>query len=197
MIRRPRFAPIIANSRRKERASEMAGIEQMIEACGFESVGTCSTERLQVNPEVRSMCSSDRCQNYERSWSCPPACGELADFQALIEGRQTCYVVQTVAHLEDEFDIETMMEAEATHKERMFRLKDLIGAASADAEVFGAGGCTMCSRCTYPDEPCRFPEKMMVSMEAAGLLVSDVCQAADIPYNHGKNTMAYTGCVIV
>ena len=34
-------------------------------------------------------------------------------------------------------------------------------------------------------------------MEAAGLLVTDACNAAGVPYNHGKLTMAYTGCALL
>jgi hypothetical protein len=34
-------------------------------------------------------------------------------------------------------------------------------------------------------------------MESAGLMVNDVCMSAGIPYNHGKNRIAYTGCVVL
>jgi len=41
------------------------------------------------------------------------------------------------------------------------------------------------------------PEWRLVSMESAGLMVNDVCMSAGIPYNHGKNRIAYTGCVVL
>jgi hypothetical protein len=61
----------------------------------------------------------------------------------------------------------------------------------------GSGGCGMqCAKCTYPDQPCRFPDKAFTSMEAYGLLVTDVCKSADTPYYYGRNTVTFTGCVL-
>lgn len=59
-----------------------------------------------------------------------------------------------------------------------------------------SGGCHICKKCTYPDAPCRFPEKAFPSMEACGLVVNDVCKASGVPYNYGPRTMTFTGCVL-
>jgi hypothetical protein len=34
-------------------------------------------------------------------------------------------------------------------------------------------------------------------MEAYGLLVSDVCQKAGLPYYYGKQTITYTSCILL
>lgn len=172
-------------------------ITEIIDECGFDQTGQCSTDSVVVNPLVRDMCAADKCAMYNANWACPPACGELDYFQNEISARDTCYLVQTVAELEDSFDIETMAEAEHTHKERVLKLNELVKANYPDALVLSAGTCTICPQCSYPDAPCRFPDKRMVSMEAAGIWVSDLCQRAGIPYNHGPNTMAYTSCVLL
>ena len=59
-----------------------------------------------------------------------------------------------------------------------------------------SGGCGICEKCTYPDAPCRFPDRAFPSMEACGLVVNDVCKASGIPYNYGPRTMTFTGCVL-
>jgi predicted metal-binding protein len=61
----------------------------------------------------------------------------------------------------------------------------------------GAGACGRCEHCTFPDKPCRFPDKMTASMEAYGIVVSDVCQSNNLPYYYGNNTLTYTGCVLL
>jgi len=38
---------------------------------------------------------------------------------------------------------------------------------------------------------------MTSSMEAMGLLVSEVCEAAGLPYYYGPNTLTYTGAVLL
>ena len=49
---------------------------------------------------------------------------------------------------------------------------------------------------TDADALCRFPEKMVSSMESYGIVVAEVCKANDLPYYYGKNTIAYTSCVL-
>ena len=65
-----------------------------------------------------------------------------------------------------------------------------------EALAAGAGCCTVCKECTYPDAPCRFPEQKMSSMEALGMLVLEVCKANDMRYFYGENTIAYTSCFL-
>lgn len=172
-------------------------IEKLIEYCGFDCVGSCAAQELVVRPEVRDMCASGRCQKYGHSWACPPACGELEDFKKLISSRTTCYVFQSVGKLEDEFDVEVMLGTEKLQKERLYALADKLVESGIDADILSAGTCTICKECTYPDAPCRFPEKRFVSMEAAGLVVTEACESAGIPYNHGPLTIAYSSAVLV
>lgn len=173
-------------------------IEELALAQGFDCLGTCSAKELVAREEVRAMCAANTCQMYEHSWACPPACGDIADFQRQMTEFENCLVVQTVAQMEDDFDVETMEEANENQKKRVLDLVEAIDAAglSADTMVLSAGTCTLCKQCTYPDAPCRFPDKRLVSMEAAGLVVSEVCTKAGIPYNHGPQTIAYSGCVL-
>ncbi len=66
-----------------------------------------------------------------------------------------------------------------------------------DALVLSAGTCTICPECTYPENPCRYPDKQMVSVEAAGIVVTELCQLAGLPYYYGSDKIAYIGCVLV
>ena len=65
------------------------------------------------------------------------------------------------------------------------------------ALLIGVGCCTQCSACTYPDKPCRSPEKQIISMEAYGMVVSDVCRANNLKYYYGPQSISYTSCILV
>lgn len=166
----------------------------------FECWGSLPAHHLKVNPEVRAMCATDHCHSYGKNWSCPPACGTLEDYAETFGTFATCVIVQTVFALEDEFDIEGMQEAECLHKHRFDRFvgetNRVLGQTAPPPLALGAGTCTRCPQCSYPDQPCRFPDRAQVSMEAAGLLVSATCEAAHIPYYHGENTISYTSCLL-
>ena len=171
-------------------------LSALAKECGFDAVGLLDPQTLQFLPEVRQMCAADKCRNYNRSWSCPPACGSLEENKERCLQYSTGILVQTIARMEDEYDIETMTEAPKINGENFCRLTDRLFELGYDTLPMGAGGCTRCKQCTYPDAPCRFPEKMFPSMEACGLLVSQVCTDNNLPYYYGPNTIAYTGCFL-
>ena len=89
-----------------------------------------------------------------------------------------------------------MIDAERQHKESFLKMNTLLREQHADVLALGAGCCTLCKKCTYPDEPCRFPDKQISSMEAYGLVVLEVCKANNLPYYYGKCTISYTGCFL-
>jgi predicted metal-binding protein len=171
-------------------------LERLARSLGFESTGLMDPSELMTRSEVRDMCSSGSCKAYGHNWSCPPACGSIEEYQDRFATYTRCLLVQTVVELEDEFDIETMLEGEAQQKKRFLELVGLIRAQQVPALFLSAGTCTLCASCSYPDQPCRRPDERLTSMEAAGLLVSDVCTQAGIPYNHGAGTIAYTSCIL-
>ena len=69
--------------------------------------------------------------------------------------------------------------------------------AGEEVLAVGAGCCTQCAKCTYPEEPCRFPEKQITSMEAYGMLVLEICKQNGLQYYYGSDKMAYTSCFLL
>jgi predicted metal-binding protein len=63
--------------------------------------------------------------------------------------------------------------------------------------ILGWGSCRICESCTYPFAPCRFPKKMICSMEAYGMIVGDVCKSGGIPYDYGKGTLTFVACFLM
>lgn len=181
----------------------LEAIEAIAREIGFECTGRVATGDLHVRPEVRDMCAANKCHRYGHSWSCPPACDSIEAYQEQIGKRRMGIVVQTIGQMEDSFDFETIAESGELHGKRFrefiekVRSADLACTDGLPPYPLGAGSCTMCNPCTYPDAPCRFPDKMTVSLEAAGFVVTEVCVEAGIPYNHGQNTISFTGGVFV
>ena len=169
---------------------------QALEA-GFTHVSPLDVSTIRLQPEVRDMCASNSCGHYGKCWSCPPGCGTLEQLQQRLGGYTRGILVQTVAQLDAPFDYETMMDTEAAHKEHLLQLQQILMAENPRLLAIGAGRCKLCSRCTYPDAPCRFPEKQIASMEAYGMMVMEVCRDNGMTYYYGPNTLAYTGCFLL
>ncbi|MDR3070790.1 MAG: DUF2284 domain-containing protein [Propionibacteriaceae bacterium] len=164
---------------------------------GFSHAALLDPARLRVLVEVRQMCAADRCQAFNRSWSCPPASGTLEESRATIACYHTGLIVQTTAVLDDSYDYETMMAAGEEQKQRLIDFREELWPSYPDLITLGNGACTICSLCTYPNAPCRYPDRMVQSMEAFGLVVSDVCTDNNLGYYYGPSTITYTGCYLL
>jgi predicted metal-binding protein len=170
---------------------------KLAEECGFNSYGKLDVSTLEFLPEVRDMCAVNSCGMYNKSWACPPACGTLDEMRERVKKFKSGIIVQTVGQLEDSLDWEGIQEAAEKQAVSYQKMMDALKKEYPGLLPMGTGTCTNCKKCTYPDEPCRFPEKLVSSMEACGLVVSNVCTANGVPYNHGKDTICYTGCFLL
>ena len=169
-------------------------LAELAKESGFSAWAPLDVATIELKPEVRDMCAANSCGQYGKRWSCPPGCGTLEECRQRVQLHKKGILVQTVGQMEDEFDGEAMMETQEQHKIHFRALCDKL----QDAEVLklGAGCCTICQECSYPDAPCRFPEKMVSSMESYGMVVAEVCKANNVSYYYGKNTIAYTSCIL-
>jgi len=168
----------------------------MAKTQGFDTVAQLDVSSLEFLPEVRDMCAADKCHSFNKSWSCPPACGSIEEISQKCRQYTHGIIVQTICRREDEYDFMYMIESHDTHKERFAALAEAYFAEGADCYPMGTGACTICENCTFPDSPCRFPEKMHSSMEANGLFVSKVCKDNGVEYYYGEGTICYVSCFL-
>ena len=175
----------------------MEALAAMAPEAGFTHSAPLDVSTLELRDEVRAMCSANTCRAYGRNWSCPPACGELEDLRQKFAQYSRGLLVQTVGEVEDSMDFEGMMEAEAAHKEHFAALHEKLLETWPGLLALGAGTCTRCKACTYPDAPCRFPDRRVSSMEACGLVVMDTCKANGLGYYYGPQSIAYTSCFLL
>lgn len=172
-------------------------LAQLAEKSGFSAWSSLDVSTIELKPEVRDMCAVNSCGQYGKRWSCPPGCGTLEECTQRLKEFDTGILVQTYGDIEDGFDFEAMMEIEADHKAHFTEMYDALRASEESVLALGAGCCTACAKCTYPESPCRFPEKMVSSMEAYGMVVLEVCKANGLTYYYGADKMAYTSCFLL
>lgn len=165
------------------------------QAHGFSNAGVLDVSTLTPLDAVREMCVVNKCGKYNKNWTCPPACGSIEENIQTLRKFAKGILVQTTAVLEDDFDYDTMESCRKHHQEMFTSFGQILGERFS-VLALGAGGCGLCEQCTYPDAPCRHPGKAMSSMEAYGLLVSDVCKKNGLPYYYGPRTITYTGCYL-
>jgi len=172
-------------------------LEKIAKICGFTHYSKLEVSTLEFLQEIRDMCNPKQCRNYNTSWSCPPACPPLEEMRERAKKFTNGILVQTVGDLEDSMDWDGIMETGARHKENFGKMRAALDKKYTALLAMGAGECKICETCTYPDAPCRFPDKIEISMEASGLFVSKVCTDNHLGYNYGPEKIAFTSCFLV
>jgi predicted metal-binding protein len=154
-------------------------------------VGLIETSALVFSPELYKTCEANVCGNYNKCWTCPPVIGTLEEQREKIFRWKYALVFTTKFDLEDSFDFEGMEKAREIHNGLTSDMRKQFGANP----VYGAGGCGVCGTCSYP-EPCRFPERAVSAVEAAGINVTDLSRTAHLKYNNGPNTVTYFSMIL-
>jgi len=149
------------------------------------------------NREFRMMCERNECGYYGRNWMCPPDVGEIDAMIDEIKQFQYALVYQTISNLEDSFDVEGMNEAFIKHNKLVFAVQETTsGFNLVEMLNVGAGECSYCEKCAKTnDEPCRFPEKAISSLEAHGIWVQQLANTGGMKYINGTNTVTYFGAL--
>lgn len=145
---------------------------------------------------VRDMCASNRCGLYGKTWTCPPAVGDWAALRNECRSYAHALVFTTKHTLDDDFDFEGIQTSGEMHKQLDNALANALNAQNIPHLLYSAGGCSICKPCTYPDAPCRFPDRVHRSMEACGIDVGALAKKCGIQYNNGPQTVTYFSMII-
>ena len=147
---------------------------------------------LVFSESLLDYCKTNACGCYNKSWTCPPACGSFEEQQKKILLYKNVLVFTTKHNLEDSFDYDGMTKGRRLHSLLTCEIKKILG----DTPVYSAGNCPICesktgkTACSFPD-PCPFPQLMIGSIEAAGIDVTELGKTCKIAYNNGENTVTF------
>lgn len=98
--------------------------------------------------------------------------------------------------MEDSFDFEGMMAAGKQFAESCAAFDMAIKPHLDHYLMLSNEGCDLCKKCTYPDAPCRFPDRLHASLEANGIFVNILAKSAGMNYINGANTVTYFGALV-
>ena len=162
--------------------------------CGADKAAVIPVSALVFSREFRAACEQNSCGKYDANWMCPPDAGNIDELIERAKSFQFIFVFQTIAKLEDSFDIEGMERAADEHNKILQRLRKKIIAQNSNLLCLGAGGCHVCACCSKIDnEPCRYPDDAISSLETYGIAVSEMAATAGMRYINGQNTVTYFG----
>ena len=153
-------------------------------------------EDIVFSDEVRTLCEKNSCGMYGTSWACPPAIGSVEECRKQCIQYEDVFLFTTATTVKSSYDMQGWLDARKEHE----KLTDQVGKVFRDNYenplILSTEGCTVCKNCTYPNEPCRFPDRMYPATEGYGILVMKQAQLCNIKYNNGPNTVTYFSMIL-
>ena len=167
-------------------------------AAGAAKAVVIPESQIVTSAEFRDICASNQCGNYGRCWMCPPEIGPIDELMAELQKYSRGLLYQTIAPLEDSYDIEGMFAAGNEHA----WVSQAVGKNAAPllhgpTLHLSCGGCHLCKVCAKKtQEPCRHPDLALSSLEGYGINVYETVKDTPLKYINGQNTVTYFGLLL-
>ena len=116
----------------------MDWIAKALEA-GFTAAAPLDPAKLEAREVVRDACAADKCQAYDRNWTCPPACGTLQECQERMSRFQNGILLQTTGQLAKRVDTKGYARIGEEHIRNFYRFAEEIRKEYPDALCLDAG----------------------------------------------------------
>ena len=172
-------------------------VEKLAIEIGFDQVAAISAGDVITSPELAAGCNPKDCRNYGSCWTCPPGAGTYEEILGDITSKRAGVLVQTVREGIDFYeDWDLLAETRTLHNERLDRLGEAMRAELPDVLEFSTGGCDLCGSCSYPDAPCKKPEKRRESLSAHGVSVGATCQRVGLDYSFENGRVRFVGMIL-
>ena len=175
----------------------MPELEDLAHEIGFTQAATITPDMVTTSKELLTSCNPKACRKYNTCWTCPPAAGSFEELQDNIFTKRVGILVQTIRDDIDYYeDWELLDETRNEHNSKLDRLADQLRADHEGVLEFSTGGCDVCGTCSYPDAPCKNPEKQRLSLSAHGVAVGTTCQKAGLDYSFQNGRVRFVGMIL-
>lgn len=148
------------------------------------------TEELTFSERIRTVCEQE-CPRYGKTWACPPGVGTVEECRQKCLSYPNGLLISTLTEVRDISDLEETLATRAPHEAITRQVADLL--RDEGLEVFGLSteSCAICEHCTYPDAPCRNPEKMFPCVESHGIVVTELAERYGVEYQYGNQVVTW------
>lgn len=153
------------------------------------------TDELVFTDRVRYVCETE-CPMYGKSWACPPAVGDVETCRTRCLTFEKALLISTIAEVSDIANIEETLATRAPHEAITRQVHEMVKKQAAETMVLSTEACAHCEKCTYPDAPCRFPDRMYPCVESHGILVTDLAEKYGIDFLAGGNVVTWFSLIL-
>lgn len=151
---------------------------------------------LLFKEEVRQICKQE-CPMYGKSWSCPPAVGNVEECQKRCLEYQGVFLFTTIAEVTDIANMEETLQTRFEHEEITRTIGKMFKENGAEIKLLSSESCAVCETCAFCEgEGCRHPDYMIPCIESQGILVTELAEKYEIPFLDSMTTVQWFGIIL-
>lgn len=175
--------------------SNLEKMEALIASYPICQYGFLYTRELVFSDHVRQICQQE-CECYGTTWSCPPAVGSVDKCSRKCLNYRKALLFTTLAEVSDTALLKETLATRKDHEEvTRGLLLDIKNSMYEDCMALSSESCHICEQCTYPDAPCRHPDKMFPCIESYGILVTESAEKCQIDFFYDSTTVTWFGMI--
>jgi len=148
------------------------------------------SRELTFSDRIRHICETE-CPMYGKSWACPPGTGSIPECQARCMSYPHALLIATITEVQDIANIEETLATRGDHEEITRMAADLVEEQTGKVFILSGEACSICEQCAYPNEPCRFPDRMNPCIESHGIILTDIADKLGIEFQYGGNIVTW------
>jgi predicted metal-binding protein len=152
-------------------------------------------EEISFLEQVRYICRTE-CPRYGHSWSCPPAVGTVEECQNRCEKYTGGFIFTTIAEVTDAANMEETLSTRGEHEKITRKIRDCFEDNCQEVFALSTESCAICKDCTYPEAPCRHPDRMIPCIESYGILVTALAEKHGISFMNEGNVVTWFGLLL-
>lgn len=176
---------------------DIENVRKSIRETGFEFTGIVGAPRSDKNKgeKFRTICATDKCGNYRKSWTCPPAVGPVDDCLDRMHGFDDCIIVMRTFN---DVDIENNDQLKAIadeHQNGCRAIKHSFMDEGFKILALTDGACNFCEKCSYPDA-CIAPEEQMPSVSGFGIDMGEYIPSCGLEFSMKRDSVTFYGLML-
>lgn len=153
-------------------------------------------KEIEFSPRVRWICEQE-CERFNATWACPPAVGSVKQCQDRCLEYKECFLFSTIAEVSDVINMKETLATRKEHENITAAIEQFIKEQGAECMALSTESCDICETCSYPDAPCRFPEKMHPCVESHGIIVCELAEKYGLEFTLSANQILWFGIIFI